>query len=167
MGFSQGGPLERFGQATVIRGFHGCCERLQRDRGLGGSSLDAVQPGDGRPLARIVVLVPFARMALESSIGHKPESIPASLRGYGVFEECRTTNLALFLRLCFRRDLLASAGQLSGFSSEPAGNAYQSDEYRSLDAERAVRTGFRIFDRRPDHRNTEAFHGDDRQIGAP
>ena len=39
-------------QHAMVRAFHGPGEPLQRDRGLGGAALDAVQPCDGQPLAR-------------------------------------------------------------------------------------------------------------------
>ncbi len=61
---------------------------------------------------------------------------------------CCPANLALFLGLRDRKDLMAAAGQLSGFLPGSTGLAYQSDQYRPLYDQRAQRPRFRLYNRR-------------------
>ena len=91
------------------------------------------------PWLMLLVPLPADRLAPEPATAGEAAAIPASGRGSAVPEECRTTNLALFLGLCRRRDLLAAARQLPGLPSESTGHADQSDQYRSLDGQRARR----------------------------
>ena len=68
-------PLERIPAAAVVRRDPGPGEHLQRDRGLGDVAPDAVEPGDGLPLARIVVPFPSVRLAPEPATAAKKRGI--------------------------------------------------------------------------------------------
>ena len=64
--------------AAMVCSFFGPGEPIQRDRGLGGAALDAIQPCDGQPLARLVVPIPSDRLVLEPSTAGEAKATPAA-----------------------------------------------------------------------------------------
>ncbi len=76
--FGPGDPSECPASAAMVCSFFGPGEPIQWDRGLGGAALDALQPCDGQPLARLVVPLPSARLALEPSTAGGAKATPAA-----------------------------------------------------------------------------------------
>src|SRR5512143_3301943 len=100
MDFGPGGSSGRPASTAMVCSFFGPGEPIQRDRRVGGAALDAVQPCDGQPLARLVVRLPSDRLVLEPSTASEAKATPAAWKGSAVPEAGGTTNLALFLRVC-------------------------------------------------------------------
>ena len=123
-----------------VPAFHGPGEPVQRDRGVGGAVPEAGRvwrwPVPGSFLWFLSPLIGWLLNRRPKAL-QQPSLLPEKDRRF--LEECRPTNLALFLGLCERRDLLAAARQLPGLSPESTGHAHQSDQYRSLDGQRAGR----------------------------
>jgi hypothetical protein len=78
-------------------------------------------------MAHSLVPVPDIWFAPELATTGKAAKVPASDKGSTISEECCQANMAVFLGLCDRKDLMATARQLSGFLSGSTDLAYQSN----------------------------------------